>query len=451
MSVRDPAAGPVLARIVTQGIVQGADLVAAIGALAGLGQAQELHDLAARSGLAIEARVAAVRALSPATERERELLGALAGRGPRRVRHAVIEQLMQVPVNVLVPLAEQASQSAAAGDLWRAVTRRVHLVADERSAALAAMTAALPTTTDYERRYRLVDGIAATGDEAALRSLGALLAKLPADAETAAYKQIAARAIGTNPRPEATDMLVPLARDPDPGVRLAVLWALTGATDTGAGAWHGNAGPDGIDRVIMTVLATDTWPEVRRSAAQVLGSRCMRPGPAQALVDAVTRDADLYVRSDALTGLVQCKASGVAELLAKLWDDGKAPIELRQRAVDLVVTLGDPALAARLPGKLTQWRGAAIESAAALALAQNAAFAVGRLGPPGAADALAAALDDAAFPEIVAAAATGLGLLGAKCPPAAQARLRVLARSSEEQQVQTAARRAAAVCGTVRR
>src|SRR5690606_12372858 len=146
------------------------------------------------------------------------------------------------------------------------------------------------------------------------------LASYPPDASTAAYKQIAARAIAVNPRPEATDLLVTFTRDRDPGVRLAALGALTTATGTGSGPWHGDAGVDGVDRVIQTLLATDTWPEVRRNAAQALGTRCSRPGPAASLADAVAKDADASVRNDALTGLVECKAAGVAALLAKLWD-----------------------------------------------------------------------------------------------------------------------------------
>ena len=443
---RDPAAGPVLARAAGEGWVAGKDLVQAIGALAGLGQGQALHDLAARQAVPIDARVAAVRALSPSVDKDRELLVGLAGRGPHRLRQAVIDQLTQVPVATLAPLASAQPKATAAGDLWRAITRRAHAKPEERGPALAALRAALPGASDYERRYRIVDGIAAVGDAEALRALRQTLESWPATAETFAIRQVAARAIAVNPRPEALDLIVALAADADPGVRLAALSAIAGATGGTAGPWHGAAGPDAIDRVIMTRLASDTWPEVRRSAAQVLGTRCSRPGPAQALADSVARDPEVAVRGDALAALVQCKAKGAPALLAKLWDDANAPLELRQRAVDLTVTLGDRVLGQKLVGKFTQWRRSAIESEAALALAQNAAFAIGRLGAPGAADALAAALDDIAFPEIVAAAATGLGLLGRACPASVKPKLNVLARS-DEQQVQLAASRAAGLCG----
>ena len=269
----------------------------------------------------------------------------------------------------------------------------------------------------------------------------------PAPAVTEGIGQhLAGRAIAVNPRAEAADLLVKLVSDADPGVRLAALSALSTASATSPGPWHGDAGPDGIDRVIMTSLATDTWPEVRRSAAQILGARCGRIGPARALADSVARDPELDVRMDALGSLVECKATGTAELLAKLWTDGKAPLPLRQRAIDLTANLGDRALGAKLVGLFTKWRGSAIESEQALALAQNAAFAIGRLGAAGAADALVAALDDEAFPEIVAAAATALGLLGPACPATAKQKLGALAQS-EEAQVVTAAKRAVSQCG----
>jgi hypothetical protein len=445
VGIKDPSAGPLLARAASEGELQGPELVAAIRALAGLGQGQVLHDIAAKGGTPLDARVAAVRALRPPAEKD--VLVSLAGIGPREVRQATIESLTVLDVPTLAAAAQAATKPNASGDLWRAVTRRARAHTDERPAALTAMTAAITQNNDYERRYRLVDGIAALGDVTALKSLIALLKQLPADdAEAIAFKQIAARAVAVNPRPDAFDLIVALVGDRDAGVRLAALSALAGASAGSEGAWHGAVGADGIDRVLTTSLYTDTWPEVRRFAAQMLGDRCVRPGPAAALKDSLARDHDLNVRGDALTALVQCKAGGSAELLAKLWDDTKAPLDLRRRAVDLTVTLGEPALGTKLVGKFTQWRGAALESEQALALAQNAAYAIGQLNPPGAAAALLAALDDAAFPEIVAAAATGLGLLGPSCPAAAVPKLKALS-DSDEQQIAAAARRAAAQCG----
>jgi len=323
---------------------------------------------------------------------------------------------------------------------------RAHAAPAARTGPAAGRPAALPAPPEYEPRYRFVDGIAATGDAAALKLLGATLASYPADQSTAAYKQVAARAVAVNARPDASDLVISFTRDRDPGVRLAALAALSTATGTAAGPWNGDAGIDGIDRVIMTMLARDSWPDVRRASATALATRCTRPGPAAALTDAVAKDADLGVRADALTGLVECKATGIVDVLQKLWDNGKAPLELRGRAVDLTANLGDLQLGAVLVAKYRQWRVAAIESEEARALAQRAAFAIGRLAPRGAVEALLDGTRDEAFPEIQATAATGLGLLGKACSATARQRL-VDLTSSDDAQVSTAAKRAAAICG----
>ena len=209
-------------------------------------------------------------------------------------------------------------------------------------------------------------------------------------------------------------------------MRLAALAALAGSESDATGAWS-SAGRDAIDRAIADASGEDDWPEVRRRAAVALGARCQRPVPAQALADALDHDPDVGVRGDALSALVQCRAPGTAERLARIWDNAKLPIELRSRAVLEAVPLGDARLAAALVGKFTRWRAEAVQNAAALQLAQSAAAAIGRLAPPG------------------GAAALGLAALGPACPPAARARLAELARS--DSQAAAAARRAAAQCG----
>jgi len=444
VKIQDPAAGASLARAATEGWVTGPALLDLIDALARNGLVQELHDLAGNGSLALEARIAAARRLGTGP-RDLPLLVDLAGTGPHELRRAVIDRLSAAPAAVLVDAATRNADPPAAGDLWRALTRHARTEAAARAGALAAQLAALPGAADYERRYRLVDGIATLGDAAAMRTLDALLRGLPAGAQASALRQVAIRAVGYAPRPEAIKLVLGFAQDPDPGVRLAVLTALAGAETDVSDPWHTADGPDGIDRVIITALSGDSWPEIRRRAASTLGARCQRIGPAKALGDAVAKDRAIDVRVDALTALVQCRASGIDQLLAKTWDDGKAPIELRAQAVGLAVALGDPRLGAVLVGKFTRWRGAAIESAEALALAQRAAAAIAMLDAPGAAPALIAALDDSAFPEIVTAAALALGALGPNCPPAAKAKLDLIARSDEQAAV--AAKRAAAQCG----
>ncbi|HEX4450167.1 MAG TPA: HEAT repeat domain-containing protein [Kofleriaceae bacterium] len=434
----DPSAGPALANAARELRLRDSDLAALLESLGKHGQLQTLAELAATHELGEPARIAAVTAISAAPGDHAALLIPLAGNGPPGLRRAVIHALSAVSLDALIAAANAVQAAPASGDLWRAITRRGLIGSSEHAPALAAELAALPAATDYERRYRLVDGIATLGDAAALAQLATVVHAITNGAEHAALAQVAAHGLASAPRAEALPLVIELSRDPDPGVRLAALSAFVGD------AWQGSDAA--IDTALATALASDTWPEVRRHAAEVLGNRCARSAPARALATSVGRDPELDVRDAALVALVQCKAPGTAALLAMVWDDAKLPMPLRQRAVDLAANLGDVALGAKLVGKLASWRGAAIESADALALAQSAAYTIGRLAPPGAADALLAALADSAYPEIVAAAAAGLGLLGPACPRQALSQLRALSQN-DEQQIALAAKRAMAQCG----
>jgi hypothetical protein len=426
VKIDDSAAVPSLMRAATEGWVDGAALVDIVRALGKRGMNEELAQLAGKASFAIDARIAAVEAIAPSDPKAFALLVDLAGTGPHPLRKAVIEQLVQVPIAPLVEAAQKETEAASAGDLWRAITKRAKATPADRAAALAAMQAALPAATDYQRRYRLIDGVATLGDAAALRTLEATLRALPAGSVGAALRQVAVAGAASVPRAEALPLITSLAKDADPGVRLAVLSALASVEVDAASPWH-TPDPDGIDRIIAAALATDSWPDVRRRAASSLGVRCTRPGPRAALVDAIAKDTSVDVRSDSLVALVQCRAQGIAEILAKAWDDTHAPIDLRTRAVSLAAVLGDAKLGATLVGKFRRWRGEALgagdDGEAALQLAVSAAPVIAILDAPGAAAALTEALYDEAFPEIVASAATALGKLGPKCPASAKAKL----------------------------
>lgn len=442
--IHDPAAGPALVRAAMDGWVRDQDLREVIDALAALGLGAELAQLAGKASLELDARVHAVSRVGTGAQ-ELPLLVDLAGKGPRELRRAVIDRLSLAPLDALLAAATSQALAAASGDIWRAVTRHARAVAADRAPALAALTTALATATDYERRYRLIDGVATLGDATTSAALAKLLRELPANAETSALRIVAIKASAIAPRTEALPLVLGYATDPDPGVRIAVLSALSGATADPASPWHTSGGPDGIDRVIISALSSDSWPEIRRRAATSLASRCMRLGPANALTEALTKDAHPDVRRNSLIALVECRAPGIAELLVKTWDSGKQPITVRTQAVDLAVALGDPQLGKILVGKFGKWRGGALESADSMALAQSAAASIARLNAPGAAQALIAALDDSAFPEIVSAAAQALGALGPACPPAAKVKLEALGK--EDDQSAGVAKRAAAQCG----
>ncbi len=434
VKIVDPAATATLVRAATEGWVRDQDLLDVIGALGVNGQTLALRDLAAKGGLPINIRVAAAKRIPPAGGGFAALID-LAGKGPREVRREVIERLASAAIDQLLQTAPAQSDAATAGDLWRAVTRAGRTHAAARPAIVATMLSALATATDYERRYRLIDGIAVHGDTAAIAQLADILRGLPATAEGSALRQVAIRGLSASPRADGASLVINATRDPDPGVRLAALGALTETTAPGSGSpWTGPGGPDEIDRVIINAMV-DKWPEVRRRAATALGGRCQRSGPAKVLFEAVSRDKDLDVRGDAMLGLVSCRANGVEELLPFVWNSAKHPLSLRERAIGLVVPLEDLGLAAALVKQFRRWRGQALESREAMTLAIAAAATIALLKPPGAADALIEALDDLAFPELVSAAAFALGQLGPACPARARAKLQALAKSDDQASV----------------
>jgi hypothetical protein len=448
---KDPAGAPAIAAGMARDLA-GPDLGDAARALAAMGASAvpALGALAADTGQSTEARVAALGALAdvPAEAATAALLGA-AGTGPRAARVAVTRALGRRPLAELLA-ASAPSAPPAHGDLLRGIgLAALRAKGADRARASAALAAALAATGDYEVSYRAIQGLASIGDDAAVRGLAVTLRGYRAGSvKGSALRQVAALAVARNPAAEGTELLTALSRDADPGVRLRAINslaqrpALTGTSPVAPGA--GSA--DAIDRVLIEVLARDPWPELRRASAATLGERCARPGPATALDEAVRRDAEVAVRGDALAGLVACRSQGIADRLIEVALDGKAPLELRERAVALTVALEDARLEDPVAQLFARWRGAAFDSHDALALARVAAGALGRIGGPKAAAALEEALADEALPELVAAAAGGLGMMGERCPRRVVPRLRELARSSQRM-VAVAASRAAARCG----
>lgn len=439
---------PVAAGAVASGIASvltGPDVEDATKALAAMGPsaAAALAGLAGDAAQPDAARIAALAALAgiPGADATTALVG-VAGDGPRAVRGAITKALGARPIGELLAAAVPAAAPAAA-DLWRGIGLAALRAPDaDRAKAIAILTAALASAPGYEGRYRAIQGVAALGDDAALGALGKALAALAAGTETSALRQVAALALARNPAPAATTMLVELAHDGDPGVRLGAIGALAQRTPGTSG---GPDVDDTIDKVLGDVLATDGWIDLRRAAAGSLGQRCQRSAPAAALGRAVTDDAELEVRGDALAALVVCNAKGIADLLIKVASDDKLPLPLRERAVILTVPLADLRLERPLIELFTRWRGAAYDSPDALALAQRAAVALGRLGGPKAGATLENALGDEALPELVSAVATGLGELGAACPRSAIPDLQELAKS-DQPMIAAAAKRAVARC-----
>ncbi|HEY4055256.1 MAG TPA: HEAT repeat domain-containing protein, partial [Kofleriaceae bacterium] len=352
-----PETATPLTKAIEKHWLQGQRLLAAVQTLANGHQSKVMAPLAANTTLSIDARIIAVGGIGLDADGVQALVG-LAGGSDTRVRKAVIEKLSELPAAQLMPLVENQS-AAASGDVLRAAVRRARAHVDEQALVLPALLALLPAATDYDHRYRAIDGVAELGDAGALKRLSAVLAALPHDAEGAALRQVAVEGLSKTPRAEAAELLATLATDSDPGVRLAAVRSFRALEADASGPWHVSS-PDGIDRVLGVALANDRWPDVRREAASVLGARCQRQAPREALVTSVGKEKDKDVKNEALDALVTCHASGIAALLEKTWSDENADIEVRAHAVRLAGRLEDPALGKTLVARFTQWRSDAL-------------------------------------------------------------------------------------------
>lgn len=394
---------------------------------------------------ALPARTSAATALGEiAAPAARDALIAAAGLGPQPVRRAVALALGHLDPGELDALLAAAAQAERAperperareADLWRAAGLLVRRAgADGRARAIAAMTARLASASGYELLGRLLGAAGPLADPALLDALAAALARLPAaEPESKALHRIAAVALADSPLPAARGLLVELLGAADPGVRRAAADALGRRSDADAAS----------DQALITRLREDTWPRIRHLAAAALATRCgAAEAPAQALTAAITTDASVDVRRGALTALVTCRAPGVGALLLRTADSAEQPTPVRQRAITLVAVLGDRGLAPALIELFGKLRGRAWSDAEALRLASAAAVTLGRLGDPAAVQPLLTVARDPAFPELQAAAITGLAEM---CPRQA---LAVFEREqgSVQRSVSIAARSASRRC-----
>lgn len=445
--IGDPATAPELAEGLADERASAAERRDFLRALVRLGSdaVPALAAVLVDEKAALPGRTSAARALGEITApAARDALIAAGGRGPRSLRRTVALALGHRDPGdldaLLAALAEaerapERPERAREADLWRAVGLLVRrAAAEDRARAMAAMLARLASASGYELLGRLLGAAGPLGDPALLDAVASALARLPAaEPESKALHRIAAVALADSPLPAARGLLVDLLRAADPGVRRAAADALGRRSDADAAS----------DQALITRLREDTWPRIRHLAAAALATRCgAAPAPAQALTAAITTDASVDVRRGALTALVTCRAPGIGALLLQTADSAKQPTPVRQRAITLVAVLGDRSLAPALVKLFGSLRGRAWSDAQALRLATAAAVTLGRLGDPAAVPPLLAAARDPAFPELQAAAITGLAEM---CPRQA---LSVFerARDSVQRSVSIAARSASRRC-----
>jgi hypothetical protein len=368
---------------------------------------------------------------SMAGDEARVALVAAAGSGDRELRQAVATGLGQRDERdmdaLLAAIAEM--QAGAAGDqqgqeigreadLWRALGIMArHAGAEARARAASALAARLATAMGYELLYRLLDAAGSMDDEAVLAAVGGAIARLDdqtlrtesegkgqgqgkGKAEARALRRIAAQALARNRGARARALLLGLMADADPGVRRHAIAGLGVRDDGGADT----------DQALIARLGDDPWPRIRRESAAALARRCAQARPAAAALDkAVDGDSDIEVRRASLTALVECRAPGIAARLFEVAGDSDRPALLRQRAITLIPMLEDRELAPRLIALFSTLRKRAWSDKASVRLASAAAVALGRLGGDAVVNPLLDAAREASFPEIQAAAVTGLG------------------------------------------
>ncbi len=413
----------------------GADRAALTAALVRLGAAAlpGLAALLTDAEAPLAARTAAADALATLGAAARPALLTAAGAGPRGLRVAVSKALAapEDAQPALLAAATDSAAPAAEADLWRAIelAGRAH---GFDSSVVASAAARLEGATAYELRYRLLALVATAGDGAALQAAWRVLSSLPEDAGGEALRRVAAEALADNPAPAARALLVRLADNADPGVRLAVAAALGQRADADANS----------DALLVNRLRSDGWPAVRRRAAAALTPRCQRSAPVAEALEAALRDRALPVRREALLALVACRAPRIEQTLERVALDAAAAMALREVAVLAIPRLGERATLEPLLKVFAAARQAAWSDPRAPRLAAAALTAMGQLGGRSASRTILAAARDASFPEIQAAAVTAAGTL---CPEGALPVLTGLSSSSEPS-VAVAARAALRRC-----
>ena len=447
----DPAGAPQQSvPAIIAGDITGPDLADALAALTSRDAYRELLAIASTPSVADDTRRAAIVQLATLGTVGANQLVTLLGQGSFATRHAIIAGAahatraeLQAATQTLTP-----GNGHATGDAWQAIllslaTAPANVRADASLRALDLWRTAQP----YEVQARVVALLARYGDAAQLRTLQAQ----PAFANVASVRIMLARYVARNPA--GFTILLHLLDDNDAGVRAQAAQAIATALRAGI-APVGNTGPwlaaparDQVSAVLANRINNDAWPLVRRAAVLAMAANCGNAA-SPALRKAVAQDTNLDVQLDALDGVVACDSAAVAPLLVSVWRDTKQPAALREHAISLGAAL--PSLLPQLRRQLRIWR-AATSDTQALRLAQKAAVELGRAGAtvPAERSAIQAdlldALGDSAYPEIVAAAITGLGELGVTCTPTIGAMLNKYVRS-DDRMVVLAARQALARC-----
>jgi HEAT repeat protein len=418
-ALADPVAIPALvAGLASDPIAEDrAAYAAALGRM-GAGAVPALTELMASDERPTAARVAAADALAMIdTEAADAALWDGLGAGPRPLRAHLARTLagraQPAAVIAAIDAARQAGNLAREADLWRLAG--ILAAGAHRDLLAPAIAERLAGAGDYELRYRLLEAAAPLAAEPTLVAVGAALSGTgtgnggaraddsgartgDGGARAEALRRVAAAGLARNPDPRARALLLELAADRDPGLRLAVTRGLGSRRDADAAS----------DVALIARLDDDPWPMIRRTAAGVLAPRCTAEPPADALRRSIAGDDSVQVRLAALAALWSCRGAELGPYLLDLVADTGQKSDVRSRAAALAGQAADPELVPRLIDLLGKTRGESLASEDARRVAQAVAGALGATGDPRAVEPLLSAARDSAFPGIQTAAVRAL-------------------------------------------
>jgi hypothetical protein len=128
-------------------------------------------------------------------------------------------------------------------------------------------------------------------------------------------------------------------RDSDAGVRLATLAALSVGERP-----QGEAAPrlsPGDLQLLDDTLRQDSWPKVRRAAAEARAAQCREAGPGvpPSRVEALRAalgDRDVELQRRALSAIARCEGSGAVDVFIQLAENAEAKAGLRGQACALL-------------------------------------------------------------------------------------------------------------------
>ncbi len=370
--------------------------------------------------------------LKTQTQRRGGLLAEVAGKGSRTFRRSLAVALAKQEDVSLAGLAQATTIMKSAGaeaDLWRAAALRARTASTKDQVELVrAMGERLTKVDDYERRYRLLQGMAPLPAASAELTRWWNTARLDASPRAIALRRVVAGAAAKNPHPAALAALA--LADSDPSVRTLGAAAIQ-ADDVAP-----------LSTTLVAVLNSDPWPMVRGNAALAIGQACLPAVAQQALVRAASSDVDPEVQRAAIRALLACAPAAARTTLLRLARDAKQPIGVRSFAVLQLAGLKDQAPIAELIELLDISRRSAFDSDDSQKLAAATATALGRLGDARGRKPLMQATQDEAYPGIQAAAAAALGSL---CDKAVKIRLKALS-TSPQRTVSLAAQRSLTTC-----